>query len=668
MSLEALRACLAEPPGLETWEQLAEALEAIPPGADRELAQGYAAGHLDAWEDHSRQLEWRWLGTDHPLLPLCRTLFLTRQPPPAVLRRLAQEPGLTGLRALVLFMAPPAVEDAALLADAPWCAGLHHLSVFAPSEHGSLEWLRRLLLGVAPGGLRELSLSGSFDGAEVIELLTSCPALRELETLGLQGVRFDDAALAQLLVPLSRLPLSGLSLGGSGFKEPVADALPTLLPRLSSLRHLSLSGAPIGAATARALAQLPQLAALESLNLATCWMDADAAAALLQAPWTGGLRRLNLGGNRLGDAGAQALAAAPQLASLHHLALDRCSLGAAGLQALAAAPLPHLQTLDLSHNTLDDLAAAALARASWLPGLQSLRVALSQLTAVGAAALLAAPLPALHTLDLSYNALGAPAARALAAASLPALRHLNLRATTLDAAAARALGAAPWLPHLHGARLGDNALCDAGVASLLAGPRALSLRTLELDKNRLGAAAADVLAQTPALSNLLSLDLRENAITDAGAQALAQPASLTALRKLDLNRNDLGPLAAHALAASTTLPRLATLRLGQSHLGDEGARALAQTRLPLRDLSLTDARLTDAAALAFAAAHLPQLESLGLGQNNLTDAALAAFLSAAGLPRLHTLDLSYNLLSPEAVEALEADEKGEVSFYTFRQR
>ncbi|KIY96560.1 hypothetical protein MNEG_11402 [Monoraphidium neglectum] len=161
-----------------------------------------------------------------------------------------------------------------------------------------------------------------------------------------------------------------------------------------------------------AAAALPRL---RRLALAANHVAAPGAAALAGAGWAAGLEDLDLGSNPLlGDAGAAALAAAP-LPRLRRACLARAGITDAALPPLAAAPwalallelglaynrglgrdaapwgelaarpLAGLRRLDLRAATaLCAEAAAALARAAWLPGLEELRLAGISLGALSA--------------------------------------------------------------------------------------------------------------------------------------------------------------------------------------------------------------------------------------------------------------------------------------------
>lgn len=85
-------------------------------------------------------------------------------------------------------------------------------------------------------------------------------------------------------------------------------------------------------------------------------------AAMIRTPGLGSLRRLELSQNTIGPTGAQAIAAAP-LPALEYLALERTYIGDAGLLALLDAPsLPALRELRLANTNLSRTGYAALLR------------------------------------------------------------------------------------------------------------------------------------------------------------------------------------------------------------------------------------------------------------------------------------------------------------------
>ena len=166
------------------------------------------------------------------------------------------------------------------------------------------------------------------------------------------------------------------------------------------------------------------------------------------------LRALDLSGCVAGDAGAAALAAALPTSGLSRLHLARCDIGAEGAAALAAAvrECDSLKHLFLEGNgRVGDEGAKALAEAFTAhtaaaegPRLAVLDVGECGITAVGAAALLAADGAA--SLSLFGNLAAAGAGGALLAAALAGggqrMTHLNISGTGLVAEGAAALTAA----------------------------------------------------------------------------------------------------------------------------------------------------------------------------------------------------------------------------------
>src|SRR5262249_13187134 len=95
-------------------------------------------------------------------------------------------------------------------------------------------------------------------------------------------------------------------------------------------------------------------------SLWSCGMTAEGAVALAAEPGLARLRHLDLSGGPVGDPGAIALAGSPHLSGLCCLELRSCEITDVGALALAASPyLTSLRALILYSN---QLGSAALAR------------------------------------------------------------------------------------------------------------------------------------------------------------------------------------------------------------------------------------------------------------------------------------------------------------------
>lgn len=215
-------------------------------------------------------------------------------------------------------------------------------------------------------------------------------------------------------------------------------------PPWAGVKRLSLRDQPRDAALLARLFAEPSLATLEALDLSGVPVHADAADALARATLPA-LRELVLSSTALGDEGAEALAKAA-LPALEDLSLDQAGVGAEGGCALARADWPRLKRLSIAGAS--DL---------WETGPRPF------LGSRGFAALVGAPgLAGLEELRAPLNAVGSKGAKALArAGQLSQLKVLDLRANDIDDPGAEALLDAPQLAGLARLDLADNPISDA---------------------------------------------------------------------------------------------------------------------------------------------------------------------------------------------------------------
>ena len=205
---------------------------------------------------------------------------------------------------------------------------------------------------------------------------------------------------------------------------------------------------------------------------------------------------------------------------------------------------------------------------------------------------------------------------------------------------------------------------------------------LELNGTTLDAKTLRKWARSPALECLTALRLRRCEIDDEGAEALLRSAHLKGVHQLDLSSNRLSVQAMRALLDAPHFSSLSSLSLSYNYgLGDEATRLLASSPLcgQLASLRLASCSVTIAGCRALAAAPLDQIRHLRLGSNDLedeaigvvasapwfsqlrefdcnnngiTDAGVAAIAASTERVAMHTLDLSFNELGAEGVEAL----------------
>ena len=166
-------------------------------------------------------------------------------------------------------------EGAAALARTPWAGSLRRLDLaynnLGPAGFAAVAGSRRL------AGLKSLDLSYNTPGPRGVRALAGNPALRGLVGLLLKG----DTLHSRGLTPAD-----------------IHEFLTRL--NLTHLRHLDLSGRPVGGRAARLLAA-EKFGSLTRLVLSECKLTDAAVAELVTAPALQNLVELNLEDNRLKD-------------------------------------------------------------------------------------------------------------------------------------------------------------------------------------------------------------------------------------------------------------------------------------------------------------------------------------------------------------------------------
>ena len=248
----------------------------------------------------------------------------------------------------------------------------------------------------ANGTMRLLCVGGTELGDEgaaaLAEGLAKNRALRELDLAGPRGIGHDGAvALAQAIHAQSH-PLTATN-GMSGAAEDKCWLSNGAKDGRAGLRVLDLSQNAIGSDGICSLARVAS--SLERLTLSTCGADSLAAAALGRAASckASRLRDLDLSGNPLGAGGASALAAG--LTSGGHAVLETLNLADTGLtdegavvMLAAAAKLPSLRRLDLSRCGLTGYPMAHKDGGECLNSLTSLLLSGNELSSNGIAAVM----------------------------------------------------------------------------------------------------------------------------------------------------------------------------------------------------------------------------------------------------------------------------------------
>lgn len=318
------------------------------------------------------------------------------------------------------------MEDVGRLAASPLLATVRTLDV----RHASLgpEGFRRLVASphlkyltalrapfnsIGTGGVRtlkeiktlpalaeiDLSETGSYGrygedpivDVEGMEELASWPGLARVHTLTLSGNDPGRPGLRALLqsrhtTALNRLIFRGNALDGQAMLE-----FPAARPGLA-LDELDLGGNLLGPVGAGHLAKADCLRGLKVLTVDECELDAAAARKLTGALFLAEVRTLNLNYNSLGRDGLAALLGANP-PHLHTLRLGSNDLDDAAAAELAGSPAAdRLVSLDLGGNDLRDKGAVELARSARLNGLLSLQVANNHLSPAAVTELRRSPL------------------------------------------------------------------------------------------------------------------------------------------------------------------------------------------------------------------------------------------------------------------------------------
>jgi uncharacterized protein (TIGR02996 family) len=194
------------------------------------------------------------------------------------------------------------------------------------------EWFERL---------RALDLEYNRISDKGVRALVAHPVMKTLRVLKLGGNRFSKSGLTALAKRGALPPLTTLVIGSStdtfarrnSRATDLAKFLSTL--QIPHLRHLDLSGWPLGNAGAKALAANPAFAQLTRLSVQACF---------------------------IGDPGAKALFASPHLRNLVELDIHANSIKN-GADALAdAAVMPRLGTCRLWSNKIPEATVKKLKR------------------------------------------------------------------------------------------------------------------------------------------------------------------------------------------------------------------------------------------------------------------------------------------------------------------
>jgi uncharacterized protein (TIGR02996 family) len=191
--------------------------------------------------------------------------------------------------------------------------------------------------------------------------------------------------------------------------------------------------------------------------------------------------------------------------------------------------------------------------------------------------------------------------------------------------------------------------------AMMASPFLAQLTSLDLSGIGYGDARAEAVAASPQVRGLTALCLVRTHMTDAGMKALASSRHLGGLRALDVGVNRIGDEGLEALGKSRPLRQLVSLNIsGKQKFGVPGIQALAGlSRLVSLDLSYNLVR-DDGAEILAASPSMARLERLNLCYCRLGNRGGRSLAASPYLKRLVRLDMSENRLSEAVAEALRA--------------
>ncbi len=350
------------------------------------------------------------------------------------------------------------------------------------------------------GGPSDVRLDGVTD--TVAQKLAGCAHLAKVRSLDLTGGRIGEKGARALAESPHVQELTSLSLSQCHAKDAVLIAL-SRSTALTSLRTLDLHWNEFGARGWKALTSTAALPALVDLRARSNNLGPKGWKTLLESPLMERLEAIDLSETRPKREGLDALFSSkpPRLRRLTIVAVD---LDARGIERLVSWPArAALTALDVGHNILCAQGAAKLLSAPW-PLLEELGL---RDTFVGE--LFKPPMPRLD----AFKALARPKA-------FPGLRSLDLSATSLSADAARVLARAPFMAVLETLNLAEMPV-DESLELLLASPRLERLSSLNVRGTDLSDRGALALARAKHLRALVNVDAMWNPLIGAeGHRAL----------------------------------------------------------------------------------------------------------------------------------------------------
>jgi uncharacterized protein (TIGR02996 family) len=226
------------------------------------------------------------------------------------------------------------------------------------------------------------------------------------------------------------------------------------------------------------------------------------------------------------------------------------------------------------------------------------------------------------------------------------LQALDLGGCAIEGPGLRALAKASWLEQVTDLHLANNPLVERDLAVLLACPRLKALTTLDLSSHglaRLGTPTLTALARNPALGRLSHLCLDGHVLNPEALRELVASPALPRLAVLSMNRCGLRAeapkqlLAGLKARAAAGLPGLRALALGDNRFGSGGLRSLIQSPVladvVALDLWNCDANAQDIECLA-STPHLSKLNDLALAGSRVGTRGVSALAGSSSLGKL----------------------------------
>jgi uncharacterized protein (TIGR02996 family) len=295
------------------------------------------------------------------------------------------------------------------------------------------------------------------------------PCLRYIRRLRLPP--YPDGWLDALIASEHLDGLLDFEIGPS--HQTQLDAAPLAnWPVLARLRRLALSHNGINDNDSVIALMTADLSSLQALEFSGTRLADPGIASVLRCPRLTALTHLKFGygSNLSGTAFRDHLAGAVFGPTLRQLTLINCLLGANGVRALVGSALPALRHLSLNSCGIPSPFIADLARAPWLPQLESLTVS-DRHPPPDLQPLLAAPLRGLRTLTLWCGEFtGPPMAALVSSPHLGELRVLTLDGNNIGGEGARQLARWPGLTGLYELNLRYNWIAATCVQELLDSP------------------------------------------------------------------------------------------------------------------------------------------------------------------------------------------------------